>query len=1101
MANDFASAPGKKKVGLVELADSDLDIFHRYTQSGEWETELVIVNGPGTHAERMARILGLPVHEFPHRELLARCDLIVIGDPSSQQYAPIKEMMAGTRARVVLLDELRQELAAAEAPPEAPAEEPVDEIDRALDMLIGPEAPAPGTGAPAGFGGGLLSGGPTPSALGGGGSLTGQDFSGQETPAAEEPDTGSEFEIDSAYAGSGEAGPEAPMEFGTGSGLETGTEGEPMPDPEEAAESEETTGQPEPASPWLEASDADSSSETMPVLDTDDPDHDIADMEEPVQEREVLLPTPGSEPRFLVPDPEDAYLSAEAGDMEETPEAGVPEAEPETSFEPEPTDPFESEPETAGETVSFDDPEPVAAFEPQPEAGVDAQGEEAYGPGSQSEPPIESDPAMEAEPEPMLEAEVEPEPVLEAEPESVLGAEPEPMLEAEAEPVLEAEPEPVLEPEPEPMLEADVEPALEAEAEPEPCAPELSVTPAPAAESAFAGRYDLAPLLGRERSRSVGPLPVDAGYPGLVRALEDIRTATGAKAVSLMLPEPDGDYLRIAAAAGLGEDTVRDSRFRVGEGLAGTAYSTGVLQTRVAEVPGFAEAGGASLHKLAISLPVAKDGHPVGVLFVTVDSTASVNPDDVVANLSHANDTFSGLILEAVDAAVLDSNVLRGLLGAHLDRIMALDMPLPKRVLAMGRILGATVGADFTHLYLVDPVNRRLEAVSEPAGMTSAAGGYLPLEQGVFGWALDRGEPMLSSFPDASGEREHAVAYLPIQVNGPYGILVLENFVVEPGKKLEIRDILGSVVEQLEDIYQVEQSVTSHDIASGIQLRITDRTASLDVLPEELRTQPALEIVVQELGAEAAIWLPAPDAVPVITQPRTREGARIVADAWDHLAEYGDWIRERGTAAVGRSGSGWQTDGPQGPAPYVGVKDETESGVILVFFAASGSGSPEPSLPAAVLTGALLGVCRQLHAQPRPRPVTVANAEDTEVLDAEALTARIQEEIHRSGRSGLPFAVTRFSYADTEGVSMEDQAFLRHFLITHKRGADTLAELDGSFILLSPATDPLRDRIRARFLDTWGREGSQLALSVENEDPGRLLEAAGADPGDARRAA
>ena len=94
-----------KRIGFVELPDEALDLLSFYTQNSNSEVLLVVSLNPDSYAVRMADILSVPTLEFPDRVSLMSCDIIIVGPHPADQEDQIREMMEGTEATVMSLDE------------------------------------------------------------------------------------------------------------------------------------------------------------------------------------------------------------------------------------------------------------------------------------------------------------------------------------------------------------------------------------------------------------------------------------------------------------------------------------------------------------------------------------------------------------------------------------------------------------------------------------------------------------------------------------------------------------------------------------------------------------------------------------------------------------------------------------------------------------------------------------------------------------------------------------------------------------------------------------------------------------------------------------
>jgi GAF domain-containing protein len=477
-----------------------------------------------------------------------------------------------------------------------------------------------------------------------------------------------------------------------------------------------------------------------------------------------------------------------------------------------------------------------------------------------------------------------------------------------------------------------------------------------AAASSNRALFDLSGCLGPDPEHQYDAVPLDGESPEFQALLEEVLAATGAQTGSVMLPHADGEHLAIAASIGLPKEIVAATRPPLGEGLAGRAYATGVASVLQGEVPQFAEAAGLT-HRVAASIPIQRDGRRMGVLSINIDSREPIVESELLRTLDRFIEPAQRAIFRSVDVAELSWDAQREILFRALDAVMGLNAGFPERLVETGEILRKAVRADFVHVYLIDPLSQRLEHITPARGLSATEGRYLPLDRGFYSWVVDRGVFQLLTAPDPETGVDRAVACLPVRTVRPYGLLVLEHFKVEPEAKSHLRDLLVSVIEQLEDIFEVEQGVESQDVLAGLRMRINDKKNELELLPAALRAQSVLEFALAVLAAEAAVWLEGPGGRPVIAQPQTRQAARIVADVWDSLDTLCGWIREYGSVASGGTGPGWDPGAPAGPSSYIGVRDERGNGVIVIFFNDEERLGASIQLPARILIETLRSLC------------------------------------------------------------------------------------------------------------------------------------------------
>jgi hypothetical protein len=340
---------------------------------------------------------------------------------------------------------------------------------------------------------------------------------------------------------------------------------------------------------------------------------------------------------------------------------------------------------------------------------------------------------------------------------------------------------------------------------------------------------------------------------------------------------------------------------------------------------------------------------------------------------------------------------------------------------------------------------------------------------------------------DPGSEQEQAVACLTLKTGRPDALIVLENFSISSGDRNRVQAFLESFVEQVEDIFAMEQGVETQDILSGFRMRIADRASQLEGLPDQHRIQPTLEFANTVLASEVAYWIPERGARAFIAQPQTQQAARIVADAWDVLAGICEWVRENGSAVWSPSMD--DSPAPPAPAPYVGVRERNGNGVLLVMYSPDEKGGPSDQLPQHLLTEILLGICdvlrwdvnaaRSLERNPS-REAASGGVWTDKILTRRELEQRVHEEQARTQRSGQSFSLVRFGFIQDADVTEKDLEFLAEFLFRNKRAVDFVGEVGaGAFIILSPNTDPEAEGLRSRFEKCWERQNPPHYLAIE----------------------
>lgn len=240
------------------------------------------------------------------------------------------------------------------------------------------------------------------------------------------------------------------------------------------------------------------------------------------------------------------------------------------------------------------------------------------------------------------------------------------------------------------------------------------------------------------------------------RLLREILTLaveqTESDAGSIMLLDEAQGELRIAVAEGLSSDTVRTTRQKLGEGIAGTVARDGtprVIQEGAVEgVPGPPPGGEASGEerdrpriRAAMCAPVTANGRILGVINVSTDRTdrkyAETDLDRLVtvaARVAEILDRVSDLERRDVDAAEF-----RG--RRALDEVMGReDLARDRRLELAASSLATIFEAKAARLYLADPGDpSRFRVLGSVPGEPQAS---LLMGPGLLAMAYEAGEPV-----------------------------------------------------------------------------------------------------------------------------------------------------------------------------------------------------------------------------------------------------------------------------------------------------------------------------------------------------------------------
>jgi hypothetical protein len=595
--------------------------------------------------------------------------------------------------------------------------------------------------------------------------------------------------------------------------------------------------------------------------------------------------------------------------------------------------------------------------------------------------------------------------------------------------------------------------------------------------------FDAETILGRSFQGQLGSLSLDLEDARLRAVLEGLLASSKARTASIMLLDADREHLRIAVAVGIDEDAVRIAHPRVGEGIAGQSFVKKVAEITRGVIPCLAEERGQPLHRFGASFPIMITGSPIGVLSINGEAAEEISDNELLTALRRFSAEACEALLSAVRIDGIAEEVSRAALYLLVDRLMSLEKALPGRLCAVAETLKRAFRADYVHAFLLDSLGNRLTPITTSGGMTAWAAGAQPVSRGIFGWAMRHGSPQVFESYDATSGERVATILSPIRSTHPHSMIALENVPLEGVSKDEVLHVLGGIIEQIEGMIAVEEAMAVQDLVSDLNMRIADHTAQLDRLPAHHRTHFLLEFALELTAAEAAVWIPAAGAQPVMTRPQSYHAAKILLHAWDHLDRIAAWVSEKGATAAGVVAEGWDPGAPSGPAPYVGVPGPDGEGVLLVFYEPTETAGVPTQVPSHVLWQVLNRLCERIPRGPQqdepPVMVPVEHAKETGVANAEDLAEEIHRECIRSRYSSRAFCLTRFRLAGEERPSRQASMALREFLVRSKREVDFLAETrPGVVVLLSPEVTKDPKAIQRRMVKQWANEHPDIPIDV-----------------------
>jgi hypothetical protein len=444
--------------------------------------------------------------------------------------------------------------------------------------------------------------------------------------------------------------------------------------------------------------------------------------------------------------------------------------------------------------------------------------------------------------------------------------------------------------------------------------------------------FDARVLLGLSESEGREGIEIDSRDPRIRELLDRTVHDTGAVSGSILLMDADGAHLRFACTSGMGGGGVPSTHLRPGEGVAGRAFALGSPVFLQRPLPVSAEFPDDELYRSACSVPLMLGTRPLGVLSVNLETAREIAPDEILDTMAQRANELARLLLLAVrtelgvDGAGID--LLRHLVG----RLINLDESILLRIEAVAEALARSVHAGHFQLYLADrPANRFQRVISE-SEYGARLEGDVPVDRSVLGWVLDHGRPQILEIADqVTGDRT-AVVYLPIRSLRLPILIVLENVRCnDDGMRQRLED-LADITRIIEDMMTVEEGVSDRDFVSEIEMRIADETESLEGLTRDKRIEKVLNLAMELLAADVAVWVPDREADPVAAPSDGDVTDLTNTIAMSHAKNLAAWVREYGPAR-GTPDGGSSTDGaPPCPLRYVGTQTADGSGVLLVFF-------------------------------------------------------------------------------------------------------------------------------------------------------------------------
>jgi hypothetical protein len=549
----------------------------------------------------------------------------------------------------------------------------------------------------------------------------------------------------------------------------------------------------------------------------------------------------------------------------------------------------------------------------------------------------------------------------------------------------------------------------------------------------------------------------------LLRALLSIGIqSVEASRGSIQLLDPLTRELYIAYAEGLSDHTIRTSRQKLGEGIAGEVASTrrarlmhGSDLTRYRDRPDILS---------SICVPLAVENQVLGVLNVSTDLGGQPLTAANLEVLIRVSSRVSPVLARLLEIQALHERALVEDLRREMDRLVQLELDLGER-LALSRDLLADLSSAHSCSLVVltaDGPALRLLPGRDDQGQPRLERDLDPTK-GILGQVMLSNEPVIMEEKvRAAGERKirrHLTLYMTLGKPETFavfvghfdGLSVLSHFQRNMDRVVDVMTPrLGAMLAQEE--------------ARGRLGRLRRLTSGLSVLAGETVSQrraTAVRLFQEQSNADAvALWTEDGDAPCVAT----RDGidADAFAHLWPPLLErlgqggaqrlreidldgsrlrsvllYGD-PASRALAAVNRR--------PDGPLEETGFREEDVDAARMIL---NSLRAPEPEV-----------------APPTPSGTVEIQIEASYDRNETLLHESVQRELHRAQRYHFGFSITMFA------VHVEDDVFeeLADALVlkvqTSSRATDCVLWLDPrTFVVLAPEEARGQRRLARRFQD------------------------------------
>ncbi len=256
---------------------------------------------------------------------------------------------------------------------------------------------------------------------------------------------------------------------------------------------------------------------------------------------------------------------------------------------------------------------------------------------------------------------------------------------------------------------------------------------------------------------------------------------TRAEAGSIMVLDEDAGELRIAFADGLSPDTVRSTRQKLGEGVAGKVAKEGrplIINEKISD-PRFRDSRERSRIAAAMSAPIQLDGRVIGVLNVSSDRPDRRFTERDLTRLTEIASQISAILERVVQGLRRDADAIEFRTRRAMEQAFAReDLPLADRLRLAATRLASHLDAESAQIYIAEPDAGRFRVIA--SGTEAGTEGQLPMTAGLLARAYRNGESFFLASrlarpsEGSAGEAPANLVVAPIGDGRALGVLAIE---------------------------------------------------------------------------------------------------------------------------------------------------------------------------------------------------------------------------------------------------------------------------------------------------------------------------------------